>query len=164
VPTPDEQVVDSLGVNLRESGYDISATLKLLFRSELFFARATRGALIKSPLEYAVGAIRTFDARVDTRQAVAMVREMGQDLLAPPNVKGWPGQRSWINTASWLTRVNAARGFAGTVGKDAQIESCGHALLGRPVSSLEKQALESSGAKRGDLVHALLSLPEAHLA
>ncbi|MHC4222960.1 MAG: DUF1800 domain-containing protein [Planctomycetota bacterium] len=163
-PTPDEKIVESLGAYLKESGYDIPATLKLLFQSELFFSKATRGALIKSPLEYAVGAIRTFDAKVDTRQAVPMMREMGQDLLAPPNVKGWPGQRSWINTASWLPRVNAARGFARTVDKDAQFEACGRALLGRPVSSLEKQALESSGGKRGDLVHGLLSLPEAHLA
>ena len=91
------------------------------------------------------------------------MREMGQDLLAPPNVKGWPGQRSWINTASWLTRVNAARGFAGRVDSGASIESCGRALLGRPVSLPEKQAIRGSGAGRRDLVHALLSLPEAHL-
>ncbi|MHC4930914.1 MAG: DUF1800 domain-containing protein [Planctomycetota bacterium] len=163
-PTPDEELVESLGESLKEGGYDISATLKLLFRSELFFSKGTRGALVKSPLEYAVGAIRTFDARVDTRQAVAAVREMGQDLLAPPNVKGWPGQRDWINTASWLTRINAARGFAGSVDAGAALEHCGRALLGRPVSLPEKQAMVSGGAGGRDAVHALLSLPEAHLA
>jgi hypothetical protein len=29
---------------------------------------------------------------------------MGQNLFAPPNVKGWPGQETWINTSTLLAR------------------------------------------------------------
>jgi hypothetical protein len=29
---------------------------------------------------------------------------MGQNLFAPPNVRGWPGQETWINTSSLLAR------------------------------------------------------------
>ncbi|MDB6056245.1 MAG: hypothetical protein JWO95_89, partial [Verrucomicrobiales bacterium] len=32
----------------------------------------------------------------------------GQDLLAPPNVKGWDGGLSWITTNNLLTRYNQA--------------------------------------------------------
>lgn len=38
---------------------------------------------------------------------VAM-RSMGQDLLAPPSVKGWDGGEAWINTSTLLARVNFA--------------------------------------------------------
>lgn len=33
---------------------------------------------------------------------------MGQTLFAPPNVKGWPGGRTWLNTATVLERNNFA--------------------------------------------------------
>src|SRR5260370_19910961 len=37
---------------------------------------------------------------------------MGQQLLAPPNVKGWPGGRTWLNTASILVRHNFAQALS----------------------------------------------------
>jgi hypothetical protein len=33
---------------------------------------------------------------------------MGQPLFAPPNVKGWPGGRDWLNTSTLLERDNFA--------------------------------------------------------
>ena len=29
---------------------------------------------------------------------------MGQNLFSPPNVKGWPGGETWINTTTLLAR------------------------------------------------------------
>ena len=31
-------------------------------------------------------------------------RRLGQDLFDPPNVKGWPGGKAWIDSASPLAR------------------------------------------------------------
>lgn len=36
------------------------------------------------------------------------MRTMGQDLLAPPSVKGWDGGTRWINTDTMLARINFA--------------------------------------------------------
>ena len=33
---------------------------------------------------------------------------MGQDLLNPPNVFGWPEGRSWLSTRSMISRSNFA--------------------------------------------------------
>ena len=33
---------------------------------------------------------------------------IGQKLLDPPNVKGWPGGRNWISTGTFSTRENAS--------------------------------------------------------
>jgi hypothetical protein len=37
---------------------------------------------------------------------------MGQLLFAPPNVKGWPGARAWLNTSTLLARENFAQALA----------------------------------------------------
>ena len=36
------------------------------------------------------------------------MRSMGQDLFAPPTVKGWDGGEAWINTSTLLARVSFA--------------------------------------------------------
>jgi hypothetical protein len=35
--------------------------------------------------------------------------DLGQDLLMPPNVKGWDGGRAWINANTLLDRYNAPK-------------------------------------------------------
>ena len=37
---------------------------------------------------------------------------MGQRLFEPPNVKGWPGGPSWLNTSTVLSRDNFAGALA----------------------------------------------------
>jgi hypothetical protein len=37
-----------------------------------------------------------------------ITRSLGQDLFAPPNVKGWDGGITWITTNTLLTRYNDA--------------------------------------------------------
>jgi hypothetical protein len=37
------------------------------------------------------------------------LRQLGQDLFAPPNVKGWDGGVTWITTNTLLTRYNDAQ-------------------------------------------------------
>ncbi len=51
------------------------------------------------------------DAGSLVRLTVAMAT-MGQDLLAPPSVKGWDGGERWINTATLLARVNFANALS----------------------------------------------------
>jgi len=38
---------------------------------------------------------------------------LGQTLLDPPNVKGWPGGRGWITTSNLLNRYNIAGAIVG---------------------------------------------------
>ncbi|MGI4787720.1 MAG: DUF1800 domain-containing protein [Janthinobacterium lividum] len=40
------------------------------------------------------------------------MRSMGQDLLAPPTVKGWDGGEAWINTSTLLARINFANAIS----------------------------------------------------
>jgi len=167
-PDPPADVVAAFGAELRRRDYRMDECLELLFASRFFFDPASRGALVKSPLEFVVSAARVFEAHLDATASLADLRAMGQELLAPPNVKGWPGHLSWINTATWLARVNAAqrlsRSFAPRHDGDAALAAYGRPLLGRPPGADERARLTRGGVGKQDLAHALLSLPEAHVS
>jgi hypothetical protein len=61
--------------------------------------------LVKSPVELVVGSLRQFELAPDQTLPFALVAAgMGQNLFAPPNVKGWPGAETWINTTTLLAR------------------------------------------------------------
>jgi hypothetical protein len=42
---------------------------------------------------------------------------MGMPLFAPPNVKGWPGGKAWLNTATVLARANFAQQLSSGTGQ-----------------------------------------------
>lgn len=104
-PTPDAQEVARIAADLRGAGYDIRIAVRALLTSNAFYAEANRASLVKSPVELLVGTLRQFKFEVgDPFPFVVMSRQLGQDLMAPPNVKGWVGGEAWINAGTLLTR------------------------------------------------------------
>ncbi len=103
--TPNDKEIDRLSGVFRDSGYDTGKLMRAMLTSDAFYAPENRAALIKSPVELVVGTLKTFD--IDTgnlRPFVLASAFLGQNLFAPPNVKGWPGGETWINSASLLGR------------------------------------------------------------
>jgi uncharacterized protein (DUF1800 family) len=104
-PDPDAREVARIAARFSASGYDIKTALRELFESDAFYSPDARGALVKSPVDLVAGTLRTlgiFPANA-LPYAVACAG-MGQNLFAPPNVKGWPGGDAWINTSTLLAR------------------------------------------------------------
>ncbi len=109
-PVPDRTEVARLAQAFRDSGYQIKPLLRALFGSDAFWASENRATLVKSPVELLVGAARQIGLPADECRPLALTnRQLGQDLLAPPNVKGWPGHDAWITTATLLARDDALR-------------------------------------------------------
>lgn len=99
------RAIQRLAAVLRDSGYDLRATLRALLLSEAFWASQNRGRLVKSPVDLVAGTVRTLDVTVpDALPLAFIVRNLGQDLFAPPNVRGWPGGEAWINSTTLLAR------------------------------------------------------------
>lgn len=98
--------VESLGAIWRKSGFDLRVLAHRFFGSQLFYAPAYRGNLIKSPLQFFVGLLQDLDLSVAPlpRQVLLPFRQMGQTLYQPPNVRGWVGGRSWINSSTLAAR------------------------------------------------------------
>ena len=71
---------------------------------------ASRGALIKSPIELIVGTVHVLGLPVQEKtQLVRMMQGLGQVPFDPPNVKGWAGGESWITTYTLLLRQQFLR-------------------------------------------------------
>jgi hypothetical protein len=67
------------------------------------------GNQIKSPVQFIVQSSKLLKAQLPAPIAAQnAMRQMGQILFAPPNVKGWDGGREWISTSTLLFRDNFA--------------------------------------------------------
>jgi uncharacterized protein (DUF1800 family) len=93
----------------RDANYEIKPMLRELLLSEDFWSAKNRAVLVKSPVDLVVGSLRQFQFEVEDPAPFAVImRQLGQDLFGPPNVKGWPGGEAWLNTTTLLAR----KGFA----------------------------------------------------
>lgn len=102
---PDPAEVERLAGIFRENNYELKPLMRAMLTSDHFRRAENHGALIKSPTELLVGTARLFDVSVENPYSLVVFgRRLGQDLLNPPNVKGWPGGTHWINSNSLLVR------------------------------------------------------------
>ena len=106
---PDEETVSGVAGLLLGNGYDIGATLGVIFRSEGFYSPKVVHHQIKSPVEWMIQTTKMLEIPLpDTLVLDNALSILGQILFAPPNVKGWDGGRSWISASSLLYRYNLA--------------------------------------------------------
>lgn len=111
---PDPAVCQSLGMLLKDSNYDLRPVLQTIFTSKLFYSSNVIGAQIKSPIQLVIGTQRLLEVEPPNQTPVLVALEqMGQVPFAPPNVKGWPGGRMWVNTSTLFVRYNTALWLAG---------------------------------------------------
>ncbi|MEO8848803.1 MAG: DUF1800 domain-containing protein [Casimicrobiaceae bacterium] len=104
-PDADATEVARIATGFRASGYDIKTVLRALFESDAFYAQASRATLVRSPVDVVVGTLHTLDMLPSGTLVYAVAcAGMGQNLFAPPNVKGWPGGDAWINSSTLLAR------------------------------------------------------------
>ncbi len=101
----DKAFVSDLADTFRQNNYEIKPVLQAIFESEHFYSDHAVAALIKSPLELACSSLRLLQAtRATPAYVLRAVAALDQDLMNPPNVAGWPGQRDWINATTFVTR------------------------------------------------------------
>lgn len=106
-PAPDRRFVERLAAEIRQEDYKLRPALKTLFKSQGFYDADVRGSLIKSPVELLIGTARQLQVPIeDLPLAERALAALGQELMQPPNVKGWDGGEKWINTAALLGRYN----------------------------------------------------------
>ena len=92
---------------LRASKFELKPLLNAVFSSAYFYSADNRGAIIKSPIQLTVQAVRSLRTPVRELSALASATDlMGQNVFFPPNVKGWDGGRSWMNTSTLFIRQN----------------------------------------------------------
>jgi hypothetical protein len=100
-----------------ESGYNLTAMLRVLFNSDWF--KAARFEKVKSPAETVAGTMRLvqdFTSPKPGLHPIAMeIRYMGQDLMNPPTVEGWHTGQEWIDSGTLVERINFTADQMGNV-------------------------------------------------
>ncbi len=107
---PSPELSNALAANFRANGNNFKPFLRVMFRSEEFYAPDIVRNQVKSPVQWLVNSVRVLECDLPpTLVSWGMLRQLGQDIFAPPNVKGWDGGITWITTNSLLTRYNDAQ-------------------------------------------------------
>ena len=108
----DPKAIQAMVDSYFQSEHSIKAMLETMFKSEFFKNQSVRYARIKSPAEMVVGTMRLAGPiqlpSDETYYAQAVCSNMGQALLGPPSVEGWQGGNEWINTGTYVERINFA--------------------------------------------------------
>jgi hypothetical protein len=172
---PPDSLLEPLCTSFRKSDYDIAALVRTILASRHFYSGHAFRQRVKGPVEYVLGAVRAVyrgggEEKADYRPLpqqllVSRISGMGQRLFAPPNVKGWPGGPSWLNTSTLLERSNFAAALAlGTlwdgVSPEPPAAPAGAAEESAPPRAFDPaRLLEEEGVRRAeDAVRVLLDL------
>lgn len=103
---PNETHIKELALAFFNSKYDISELMKKIFTADWFYSPENVGTKIKSPAEFLVGLSREFYVTYNKPQVLIQLQSsLGQYLFNPPNVAGWPGGQSWIDSSSLMLRM-----------------------------------------------------------
>jgi len=110
-PNPEAEVIAALADTFQSSSYSIKAVLRQLFTTPQFYSDTAMGALIKSPTEFVVGAVRSLGLQTDASTFPQQMALMNQLLFDPPNVAGWPGGAAWLSSSTFFARMNFLNGL-----------------------------------------------------
>ncbi len=103
---PEPELVDAVAALLRKNDFELAPVVSAIFRSNVFYSDRAYRALVKSPAEFIVGTYKALGLPQIDESALAASKQMGQVLLQPPNVAGWPGGQNWLTSATMIARQN----------------------------------------------------------
>ena len=107
---PSPEFNEAMADVLRKNGSNFKPFLRVMFSSEEFYSPNIVRNQVKSPVVWLVGSVRMLQNEMPPPiVSWGMLRQLGQDIFAPPNVKGWDGGVTWITTNTLLTRYNDAQ-------------------------------------------------------
>jgi len=109
--TPGPELIEPLAEEIQRNQFAISPTVGVILRSRHFYSPAAYRQRIKSPVEWSAGLVRMLEVPRSAFNPLALSAAcdaQGQELFVPPNVAGWVGGSSWINSGTLLERTNWA--------------------------------------------------------
>ncbi len=104
--TVDDNHVKWLSDRFYQSHYNIQSLMDDIFTSSWFYDEKNVGANIKSPVELLVGIRRMLPMQLENESVQLLLQKaLGQLLFYPPNVAGWAGGKSWIDSSTLMLRL-----------------------------------------------------------
>ncbi|MFW2382658.1 MAG: DUF1800 domain-containing protein [Acidimicrobiales bacterium] len=104
-PNPEPAVVEALADALVAGGMRVDALLRALFLHPEFRGAKAKNALVRSPIEFTVAAMRHTGLTCEDIDPQWYVGEMGQSMYDPPNVAGWKQNGYWISSSAMWAKA-----------------------------------------------------------
>ena len=190
-PVASDELIQPLADQLTSNGFKIGEVIQTILSSQLCFSAQALYRKIRSPIELAIGLLRTTGTSVNFFQLSDQLEMLGQLPFYPPNVKGWDGGRSWINSSTLIARSNLVsrivrsadtkwadgdpaqwlRLRSGSADVEKQVDWLLSALVAPPVKAASRDELVKLATELktdrpqgvADLICAISALPEFQL-
>ncbi len=123
-PDPEPAMIARIARRFQADSMSIKTLLKEIMKSSEFYSPKAERAIYKSPVDFTIPTFRqlgygqlvkeSFAAAPDNIRALTApvllanqsMRNMGMDLLFPPDVAGWETGANWITSATMMERIN----------------------------------------------------------
>jgi hypothetical protein len=106
---PPAELIRPLAQEFRASRCSVRRVVEVILRSRHFYASAVRRQRVAGPVEFSACLLRALEVpRSDVRllALAATCDRQGQELFAPPNVRGWVAGPTWLSSTALLERSN----------------------------------------------------------
>ena len=104
-PIP-QATLDALIAAYRSSNYQLRPVIRGILTDPQIFESLSEPNLIKPPIVYAAGVLRQLGAPLKGNHLRVALIAMQQQPYRPPNVAGWEGGLSWLNTNTVMGRFD----------------------------------------------------------
>jgi uncharacterized protein (DUF1800 family) len=105
IPTsPDAPTLASLTKTYTANGMQLKPLVQAILTHPMLFDSIDEPNMLKPPVVYAVGVMRALGRTITDSTVADYLDAMGQRPYFPPNVSGWEGGLSWLNTNTALAR------------------------------------------------------------
>ncbi len=121
---PSPFVVGELAADLVAADWDLKPVIEKMLKSKAMYSNAAVKRKVKSPVEYVIGYLRStgLDLRTNDGDNVARIRNrmfaIGQLVIDPPDVNGWPGGNAWLGAQAMLERINFVNESLGLINRN----------------------------------------------
>lgn len=105
-PQASDPLLEPLARQFSQENLSLHGMVRTMLGSRLMLSDWSLGRKVRSPVEMAIGLLRTLDGTTNLYELSKHLGEVGQSIFYPPNVKGWDGGRAWVNSSTLVGRAN----------------------------------------------------------
>jgi uncharacterized protein (DUF1800 family) len=151
---PATETIDQLVDVWDQTNHDVKAVVRAILVSDEFYSMKAYRSLVRSPVEFIIGAVRGLELESDFLQIEQQAQAMDQRLYEPPSVAGWPGGEAWLSSGTFFARVNFLDLFlrnqrksltipalAGLTAAEDMVEAAASRLVDGDMSDTSKSAI-----------------------
>jgi uncharacterized protein (DUF1800 family) len=161
-PEPEPEVVAAVADAYLAADLSVRALVRAILHRPEFWSAKARGALVRSPVEYVVAAMRATGLPSSVARPEWWLADMGQRPFYPPNVSGWRPNGSWISSTSMWGKARFASYLRWEARKAGVLEGTGALTVSEAVTrALRTYGVHAPSARTREALEAFVRAERA---